>query len=64
VNAVSKSFEGTMKKNKINIQIEAPRFVLPFTQSSLAEIEQSECWVFTMGDFQLTSAEANKYRPY
>ena len=52
VNSISKSFEADLKNNKISIKIDAPCLVLPFKQSSIQEIFNSECWVFTMGDAQ------------
>lgn len=61
VNEISKSFEGSLKKNKILIKVDAPCLVLPFKQSTQEEINVSECWIFTMGDLNFHTAKENKF---
>jgi hypothetical protein len=48
------------KRNKVDITIDAPTFVVPFKQSSRKEIESSACWVFTVGDAKLKSIEQSE----
>jgi len=52
------------KRNKVDITIDAPTFVVPFKQSSRKEIESSACWVFTVGDAKLKSIEQSEKFDY
>ena len=55
VQSITQNLEQDFKHNRVSIKIDAPTFVLPFDQSGKQEIEQSECWLFTMGDFSFIS---------
>jgi hypothetical protein len=43
------------KTNRIDIRIDAPTLVVPLNQNTREAIEQSYCWVFTVGAAKLQS---------
>ena len=51
VSQITDALEKDYKNNDVVIRVAAPRLVIPFEQKSWEKIYQSECWLFTMGDF-------------
>lgn len=47
---MSKKTEGKFTNNKINIEIAAPKLIIPFKQETLDEIKISEVWILNIGD--------------
>ena len=55
---MTQNLNASFKRNKLDITIDAPIFILPFSQASRQDIEQSECWVFTVGDAKFMSIDS------